>query len=353
MRNTRPISVPKSLPLSPRAARGEAALPDLRALETFMAVCEAGSMSLAAQRLGITQSAVSQIIQVLESHYGMQLFDRDVRPARPTRAGHRLLEMAGELLSSARLIAEQLRASVRQEHAQLRLGCVDSFAATVGPELVRALSGATRQLQLWSGLTPGLNQQLLARELDLAICTEMPLEDSRITQRLLFSERWVAVFARGKAPPPLHQVRDLKAHTADLPLIRYTQRSVIGQQVERFLRHVGVDAPRRFEFDATDPMLSLVAAGLGWAITTPLCLWQSRAWLDDLDLLPIPDANLSGRDFYLLCREAEWASMATDIARLTRAVLAHETLPAMRLRMPTLPNNAIVIPDQLSVDLTP
>ena len=346
------LSMPKAV-AALRSPRGDAVLPDLRALETFVAVCEAGSMAQAAQRLGITQSAVSQTIQVLEASYGMKLFDREVRPAQATRAGMLLLDMAGELLSDARQIAEQLRASVRQEHAQLRLGCVDSFAATIGPALVRALSGATRQLQLWSGLTPGLNQQLLARELDLAICTEVPLQDSRITQRLLFSERWVAVFARGQAPAALARLRDLSAATAALPLIRYTQRSVIGQQVERFLRHVGIDAPRRFEFDATDPLLSLVAAGLGWAITTPLCLWQSRAWLDELDLLPLPEAKLGGRDFYLLCREAEWAPMAQDIASLTRAVLARDTLPAMRARMPALPAQAIVIPDPLSAELPP
>jgi DNA-binding transcriptional LysR family regulator len=341
MRKTPSSSKPKALAL--QGPRGEAVLPDLRALETFEVVCEAGSMSLAAQRLGITQSAVSQIIRALEANYGTVLFDRDVRPARPTRAGNLLLEMAGGLLSSARLISEQLRASVRQEHGQLRLGCVDSFAATVGPALVRALSGTTRQLQLWSGLTPGLNQQLLARDLDLAICTEVPQDDIRITQRLLFSERWVAVFARGAAPASLEHARDLKARTEGLPLIRYTQRSVIGQQIERFLRHAGVTAPRRFEFDATDPMLSLVAAGLGWAITTPLCLWQSRAWLDELELLPIPEAQLNGRDFYLMCREAEWAPMAREIAGLTRTVLERETLPAMRLRMPSLPHNSIVI----------
>lgn len=353
MRSLRPISSP----LQPAAAgsfastlgeRGsKQALPNLCALETFMAVCEAGSMVLAAQRLGVTQSAVSQMMRVLEANYGVQLFDRDVRPARPTHAGNLLMEMAGGLLSSARAMSEELRTSVRQDHAQLRLGCVDSFAATVGPALVRGLSGSARQLQLWSGLTPGLNQQLLARELDLAICTEVPPGDGRIAERSLFSESWVAVFQRGTAPPPLAQARDLKSKPGVLPLIRYTQRSVIGQQIERFLRHVGVDAPRRFEFDATDPMLSLVAAGLGWAVTTPLCLWQSRAWVDQLDLLPIPGTGLSRRNFYLLCREEEWALMADDIARITRTALVHDTLPAIRARMPSLPTDAITISEPL------
>lgn len=337
--------LPSDATPSPHSARGPRTLPDLNALEMFTAVCETGSMALAAQRLGVSQSAVSQMIKVLEASYGVQLFDREVRPVRPTRAGGILLEMADTLLSDARAMAEQLRQSVRQDHAQLRLGCVDSFAATIGPALIRALSGSARQLQLWSGLTPGLNAQLLGRELDLAICTEVPSADARIAQRLLFSEHWVAVFPRGQALAALAEARDLKARAASLPLIRYTQRSVMGQQVERFLRHIGLDAPRRFEFDATDPLLSLVAAGLGWAISTPLCLWQSRAWLDQVQLLPIPASRLGQRDFFLLCRDAEWSAMAEDIARLTRTVLRHETLPALQASMPALPFDAVSVPD--------
>lgn len=311
-------------------------------------------MALAAQRLGVSQSAVSQMVKVLETSYGVQLFDREVRPVRPTRAGSLLLEMADRLLADARSMAEQLRQSVRQDLAQLRLGCVDSFAATVGPALIRALSGSARQLQLWSGLTPGLNAQLLARELDLAICTEAPTGDARIAQRLLFSETWVAVFPRGEAMAPLLEARDLKVRAAGLPLIRYTQRSVMGQQVERFLRHIGLEATRRFEFDATDPLMSLVAAGLGWAISTPLCLWQSRAWLDQVQLLPIPATRLGQRDFYLLCRDAEWSAMADEIARLTRAVLRQETLPALQASMPGLPHDALSIADfPSSTTLTP
>ena len=335
------------IPQQPAAlpSRRGRALPDLQVLETFVTVCEAGSMALAAQRLGISQSAVSQMMKVLEGEYGVQLLDRDVRPARPTRAGNILLTAANDMLSDARRVAEELRRSVRQDHAHLRLGCVDSFAATVGPSLVRALSGSARQLQLWSGLTPGLSVQLRDRELDIVICTEAPAPDSRIAHRLLCSEGWVAVFPRHVSPAPIAEARELRDRTEGLPLIRYTQRSVIGQQVERFVRHIGLEAPRRFEFDATDPMLSLVAAGLGWAISTPLCLWQSRAWLDDVVLLPIPAARLGQRDFFLLYREAEWSGMAAELARLTQAVLQTETVPALRACMPALPPDAVWLAD--------
>ncbi|WP_051378307.1 LysR family transcriptional regulator [Derxia gummosa] len=364
-----PVRLPEGGP------RRHRALPDLHALEAFVTVCEAGSMALAAQRLGVSQSAVSQLVKALEIECGTQLFDREVRPARPTHAGRSLLDRASALLEQARALVEQVRASARQDHAQIRLGCVDSFAATVGPALIRALAGSARQLQLWSGLTPGLSAQLQARELDLVICTDTRLDDTRISQRLLFSEAFVAVFPRGVLPgtdvdaadgpgagnadaapagqgaAPSSQgaapvaLRDLTRLAGDLPLIRYTARSVMGQQVDRFLRHARIDAPRRFEFDATDPMLSLVSAGLGWAISTPLCLWQSRQYLDSVSVVPLPPTRLGQRDFFLLARDAEWAGLDEEVMRVARSVLSRETAPAIRRAMPALPADAITWPE--------
>jgi DNA-binding transcriptional LysR family regulator len=337
-----PVPTPTSAPTSRRAKD----LPDLRALEAFVAVCEAGSMTLAAKRLGLSQSAVSQLVKVLEQDFGAALFDRDSRPARPTHAGRELHELANGLLSQARALTGQVRATARQNYAHIRLGCVDSFAATVGPALIRALSGAAGQIQMWSGLTPGLSQQLQNRELDLAICTESGVADPRICQRRLFSEAWVAVFPRRHKVRAVKAASQLAALAGELPLIRYSQRSVIGQQIERYLRHVGVNAPRRFEFDATDPLLSLIAAGLGWALSTPLCLWQSRQYLDEVTVVPLPHARLGRRDFFLLTHEGEAASLSDEVARVTRQLLRHETLPAIRSLMPALPADVLSCPEE-------
>ena len=169
---------------------------------------------------------------------------------------------------------------------------------------------------------------------------------ARIAQRLLFSESWVAVYPQDHPLPPTVTLQGLNAAAGHLPLIRYSQRSVIGQQIERFLRHVGVNAPRGYEFDATDPLLSLVASGLGWALSTPLCLWQSRQYLDDVVVIPIPATRLGQRHFFLLSREDEWAGLDEHIARITRDVIRHDTAPAIRLCMPALPPDALSCPDE-------
>jgi len=321
-------------------------MPDLRALETFVAVCDANAMVLAAERLGLSQSAVSQAIKSLEEDLGLLLMDRDVRPARPTHAGRVLYEVAAQLLTQARAAMDQVRATARQELAQIRLGCVDSFAATVGPQLIRAMAGKARQIQMWSGLTPALAEQMQARELDMVICTDSGVQDPRVVQRLLFSESWVAVYPKDHPVPPLTTLKDLATSAGALPLIRYSQRSVIGQQIERYLRHVGVRAARCYEFDATDPLLSLVASGLGWALSTPLCLWQSRHYLDAVRVVPLPPARLGQRHFFLLSREGEWAGLDEEVVRVTREVIRHDTVPSIHRCLPALPASALSCPDE-------
>ena len=193
---------------------------------------------------------------------------------------------------------------------------------------------------MWSGITPGLSKQLHDREIDVAVCTQTTVSDARIVEVPLFSEAFVAVVARAHvAGRPMADWRTL---AAELPLIRYTARSVIGQQVERFARHLGIDSPRRFEFDATDPLLSLVAARLGFAISTPLCLWQARHYLGDIAVLPLPSGRLGRRDFFLLHRQGEWEDFVTEIVELTRSVLDHSIRPALARAVPQLPEDALL-----------
>jgi DNA-binding transcriptional LysR family regulator len=312
---------------------------DLHALQAFVAVCESGSMSGAARRLGVTQSAASQLIKSMEVQTGVSLLDREFRPSRPTAAGRVLLELANDLLEHARRISSRVLDAARAGQVMIRLGCVDSFAATVGPALIRALSGTSRQITLWSGLTPILSEQLLNREIDMAIVTETTVDDPRITQRRLLSESFVAVVPKDRVIAP----GKARAALGKMELIRYTRRSVIGQQVDRYIRHIGLESPRRFEFDATDPMLSLVASGLGYAITTPLCLWQARQYLDQVAVVALPESELGRRDFFLMARESEWVDLSNEIIGIAQQALHQQTIPDIRKFLPTLPDSAIRI----------
>jgi DNA-binding transcriptional LysR family regulator len=248
--------------------------------------------------------------------------------------------LGGALIEHARMVSTRIGDASNAGTLPVRLGCVDSFAATVGPELIRAVSGSARQISLWSGLTPGLSKQLHDRELDLAVCTQTTLNDARIVEVPLFSESFVAVVSRSWLAE--HRNADWRTLALEMPMIRYTARSVIGQQIERYARHLGINSPRRYEFDATDPLLSLVAARLGFAISTPLCLWQARQYLPDIAVLPLPDGRLGRRDFFLLHRQGEWDPFAQEIVTLTRRVLDGSIRPALVRALPQLPEDALL-----------
>lgn len=307
---------------------------DLRALQAFVAVCETKSMTEAARVLGVSQSAVSQLVAGLERDQGVPLFDREFRPVRPNAAGRVLFEQAGGLLEHAQAVAHNVRAAASTGIANFRIGCVDSYAASVGPHLVERLSDRATGLSMWSGLTPTLSEQLANRELDLAICTEATLDPKRVALRPLFSEPFVAVapkrFSESRRFPDFHQV------LRELPFLRYTSRSVIGQQVERFVTHMNFYAPKRYEFDDTDPLLSLVASGFGCAISTPLCLWQSRAHLADITVVPLSQTRLGNRHFFLMTRTSEWSGLAEAVAYESIAIVRDILGPALATALPNL-----------------
>jgi DNA-binding transcriptional LysR family regulator len=296
--------------------------PDWDLLASWVAVVESGSISDAASRLGISQAGVSQRIKILESVLDTTLLDRATRPARPTAAGQRLFEHANVLLQGADQMVESVRNVTRAKRVVVRLGCVDSFAATIGPIIIRALAGTSQQIRLWSGITPALDGQLEARQLDMVVTTNGVSQVPGIRRQKLFSEPYVVVLPASFEVDRFTTLADLSQH---LQYIRYSARSVIGQHTDGYLASHGENIERTCEFDATDPMLSLVAAGLGFALTTPLCLWQSRHYLPEIRVIPLSSFSRHGRpyqglsrSFFLGYRENELGHLPSDLYDLLR-----------------------------------
>src|SRR5919205_4556551 len=110
---------------------------DTRQLAAFCAVVERRSFSQAAERLGVSQPAVSLQIRSLEQRLGRQLLDRSGRRVEPTEAGHALYPGAQRLLS----LEEQLLDQVASEpggslRGRLELGASSAPGETVLPLLL-------------------------------------------------------------------------------------------------------------------------------------------------------------------------------------------------------------------------
>lgn len=299
------------------------ALPfDLRALEVFLAVCDCGSMAAAARRLGLSQPAISQAISDLETRAGVRLFDRAVRPLGLTASGLVLRQQGGTLLSDAHRIAPLLRDAQSGRLALVRVGMVDSLLRAATPSLSAHLAQVTDQASFLSGLTSSQTDALLTRKLDLFLGSDELSELDGLERWPLLSEPFVLALPRGEAMPDT-----LALLAATRPLLRFSARSRTGMEVERHLRRLRLDVPQTQEFDTPYGVMSAVAAGRGWAVTTPLCLFE--AGLD----LPVTCHALPGpgfgRQLTLVARRKEFGRVPRDAAGVVRGALLGGVVPAL------------------------
>src|SRR5688572_15818074 len=108
---------------------------DLRPYVVFAETVATGSMSAAARRLGVTPSAVSQIIRGLEQQAGVQLLHRSTRKLSLTEAGERCYPHCVRLIEAANAAAFSLDQARDAPTGELRIAAPVGFGAHVTPAL--------------------------------------------------------------------------------------------------------------------------------------------------------------------------------------------------------------------------
>lgn len=295
------------------------ALPfDLRSLEIFLSVCQTGAMSSAARALGLTQPAVSQAVGDLERRLGFDLFDRTVRPLAVTPAGALLRQRASALLADAREIGPMLRETQHGKAPSIRVGLVDSLSRALSRPLTAYLDTVADEVSVLSGLTASHASDLLTRRLDLFLGVDDLETWAGLERWALAKEPYILLLPASVEPPKT--VVALRKLVADLPLIRFSARSQTGLDIEGHLRRIGVEAPRRFEFDTPFGVASMVAAGRGLAITTPLCIGEAALPETAVTAAQLPGPQFT-RKLTLVARHRELGRIPRELADVARRVL--------------------------------
>jgi DNA-binding transcriptional LysR family regulator len=295
------------------------ALPfDLRSLEIFLAVADAGSMSTASGRLGLTQPAVSLAVGELEKKLGFDLFDRTVRPLAVTVAGGLLRQRAGALLAEAREIAPLLRETEHGRLPLIRVGMVDSLARALTEPLASFLADKAGEVSILSGLTASHASDLLTRRLDLFLGVDDLQDWAGLERWELAKEPYVLLLPAGRAAP--RTVGALRKLVRGLPLIRFSGRSRTGLEIEAHLRRLDIEAPRSFEFDTPYGVTAMVAAGEGFAITTPLCIREAALPKGACEAAPLPGPAIT-RKLTLVARHRELGRLPRELGELAKHFL--------------------------------
>lgn len=301
---------------------------DLNMLQIFVAAAEERSMSGAAARVRATQSAVSQSVRQLEDYLGAVLFDRRKRPLHLTTAGLTLFNRARVLLAdSAQICSEVLEAS-RGIAPEVTVGLVDSFAATCGPSFIRQLLQKTVRLAVRSGLTPFHGEKLFAREFDLVITSDTFDAMERAAYRRLYTEGFLVLTPRRGGVRSVDR-EGLRKLAQAAPLVRFNVASHLGAQVETLLRRTGIRASSRLEVDTADTLVAMVAAGTGWAITTPTCIAQGVQYMNDVQVGVLSGIHGS-RSLYLLGREGEHEKLLETCYEAAMTAVRDSLLPTLR-----------------------
>ncbi len=141
----------------------------LRHFQIFVAVCDNLNMTLAASRLYMSQSAVSQAIAELERHYELRLFERLSKKLYLTEGGQSLLGYARHILRLQLDAEEQMRHL--SKGSKVRIGASVTIAATVLPDLVCHMAQVQPQLPLdiVEENTAKMEEWILHDQLDLAL----------------------------------------------------------------------------------------------------------------------------------------------------------------------------------------
>lgn len=306
---------------------------DLKSLEVFVAIVETGGMTSAGQRLGLTQSSVSQSLANLEVQLKVQLLDRSQRPPMLTPIGRQFHARANALLDTARQVSRDFRRQERTLLRHVRIAMVDSLATSVGPELIEVVRQRTAHWSLFTGRSDEHAETLLSRKCDIIISDDAVAKHPRLYRRRIMREPFVVVVPKSFTGPK----DSLKPLAAAADFIRYSQGTLIGRQIESQLQAWGIVPPQRMQLDNSSAVLQMVMAGIGWAITTPLCLLQADLLDGDAHCLRITEGDLY-RELTLVARVDELGSLPAQLADDTIEVLRSRYLPKLQQRAPWLAN---------------
>jgi aminoethylphosphonate catabolism LysR family transcriptional regulator len=231
-------------------------------LRAFHAVAVHGGFSRAAERLALTQPAISDHVRKLEENYGVQLFNRNARGVELTVLGRRLFAVTERFFEAENQALELLSKAKTLEEGQLTIGA--DAAVHVLPEIARFRQKYPRiALRLVTGNSAELLERLESFSIDLAVVGERPSSEAFLAKRLR-QDRLVAVAP--KDWPLAGTSRLTLARLADGPLILREEGSVTRRLLLDELRNRGLRLGATIEIESREAAREAVAQGLGVAV---------------------------------------------------------------------------------------
>ncbi len=254
---------------------------NLRQLRSLVTILDSGSFAAAGDRIGLSHAAISVQMQQLEAALGVDLFDRNNRPARLTTIGVRVAHLAGEVLAKIENIRQE--ASGAKMTGSVSMGFIPTSVHNLLPRVLDALRQQFPELQVSvkSGLSGELAAAVVRRELDYALVTAPVTEIPELDITAIASEPFYVI---GPADMEIESDTEL---LRSMPYIAFNKRTWVGQHIAAKLQQRGIHVSESIEIDSLGAIENLVADGFGVSIVPR----RLHARLEPGKLLQIPFGN--------------------------------------------------------------
>jgi len=245
---------------------------NLSELRVFVTAAEEGNFSRTAERLKLSQSAISQNIQAIERNYGIELFVRRGRSVELSEAGQAILPLAREVLNSSSKFEDAIQNVNKEISGELLIGCSTSSGRYIMPSL---LSLFQKQFPLVKSCVKVLSrekvlEQLLSEMIPLGI-TSRNFEHHELTSEPLFEDKVILIAhsshpwsMKGKANP---------TEIVNQPIIMREESSGTRETVLEGLKAYGITLDRLnvvMELGSAEAIELAVERGMGIAFVSEM-----------------------------------------------------------------------------------
>lgn len=243
----------------------------VRHLLALRAVADEGTFGRAGERLGFTQSAVSQQISTLEQLVGHRLFDRPAGPRRPvlTPTGELLLEHARRVLDHLDRAEHEIEQFARGATGRLRIGTFQSVSARLVPAILQRLHqvapGADVTLVEDDPEGDFRRGALQRGELDIGFVNGDP--DDGFDGRFVLADPYVAIVPADEPPGPI-RLDDLDGRA----MVAMPVDDSCGRPIERAIEDLGVRPHVVFRTHDNGAIQAMVREGIGITIQPQLTI---------------------------------------------------------------------------------
>jgi DNA-binding transcriptional LysR family regulator len=300
---------------------------NIRQIEAFRAVITLGSMTKAAELLGISQPAVSRLMLDFQEAVGFRLFRRQRGGAEPTEDARRLFEQVEKLFVGLEELNHEVHAIRSLTSGSITIAAMGLYANGILPDIIARFRAGHPDIaiRLDSQSQDRIPEWVSSGRADIGIVS-LPISNTAVEVRELVTRPALCVFPADHAFAARETIQ--ATDLAELPFVSFPRGTPFRFETDTLFDRLGIDRQMLTEATTHEAVCNLVAAGLGVSVVSPFSPHLRRnpalAFRPFLPALPITIGMIADEGDLSVAARAFHRFVLEEVARLNAARQAAE-----------------------------